>query len=682
MKIKKLYIRITLFVVIATAIAILALSIISSGNIYNIMKKSAENTMSSTVSSSMDLLNQYVDTQFAYLDSYMASEALTNLMAKGSSDAAAVAAAQAQTELFAGSVENLDSICFTDYGGTAVVHTMPALIGYRNDEETIEMLNTNYYNDTQTPVSAAVALVSPATGDISFLIMKSGYTSAGDPSGYVAFTVTSAGMNEILSQINLCTNQEIYLFGASDASIIYSNNADLITTTYEGAAFTDLLAQVAESGELTSGNFTYNSDATGEKMLGSYITNPALGWVLVVGADQDELYGDAAGAQRQIILIGILILIVISIILALIIKGMTNPITAIQKTLTRVSKRDLKPAKEIAAYQKRADEIGELSRATDDVINMFSEVVDVLKSCSNSLNENTLNLDETSKQLVSVTTENASVADKLSGSIERTGSSLSAVNDEIDKIVSYLDEVSQKVDSGMKQSEDIIRSSAATNEKISDVIQTNTTSLDETMNNMQSALESLKAVEKINELADAIMDITSQTNLLSLNASIEAARAGESGRGFAVVAGEIGQLANQSRDTAMNIQSIVDESNRSVANVRDQVIHLMDYVKTELIGSFTLFEDQSKQYDESISEIRDAVRAIGDAVNELSHSVDGIAKEINEINNASSDNNSGVDEIVNKNEETSNVTKDIEHLAVTSRESADSLVNVVNQFHV
>lgn len=76
-------------------------------------------------------------------------------------------------------------------------------------------------------------------------------------------------------------------------------------------------------------------------------------------------------------------------------------------------------------------------------------------------------------------------------------------------------------------------------------------------------------------MASQILSITSQTNLLSLNASIEAARAGEAGKGFAVVAGEIGVLAGNSSETATQIQAICNETKDNIAHVRscfDQVI--------------------------------------------------------------------------------------------------------------
>ena len=109
------------------------------------------------------------------------------------------------------------------------------------------------------------------------------------------------------------------------------------------------------------------------------------------------------------------------------------------------------------------------------------------------------------------------------------------------------------------------------------MINTNT-QIAENQKAIENAMEELQSLMRIDEMASQILDITSQTNLLSLNASIEAARVGEAGKGFAVVAGEIGNLASNSSKTATDIQAICNETKNNISHVKtcfDQIIFFL-----------------------------------------------------------------------------------------------------------
>lgn len=98
---------------------------------------------------------------------------------------------------------------------------------------------------------------------------------------------------------------------------------------------------------------------------------------------------------------------------------------------------------------------------------------------------------------------------------------------------------------------------------------------------MEQSIENSKEAAQIQSLTENILQIASQTNLLSLNASIEAARAGEAGKGFSVVAAQIGELAESSRTIAKNIQEISTLVTESVTGLSSDSKKLLEFVNNE-----------------------------------------------------------------------------------------------------
>ena len=119
------------------------------------------------------------------------------------------------------------------------------------------------------------------------------------------------------------------------------------------------------------------------------------------------------------------------------------------------------------------------------------------------------------------------------------------------------------------------------------------------------SIENSKKAERIEELTTDILTIAGQTNLLALNASIEAARAGDAGKGFAVVAEEIRQLAERSRESANNIQSISQGVIGAVERLASDSEKMLQFVDTVVIEDYDKFVDVTRQYREDATHLEE-----------------------------------------------------------------------------
>ena len=152
-----------------------------------------------------------------------------------------------------------------------------------------------------------------------------------------------------------------------------------------------------------------------------------------------------------------------------------------------------------------------------------------------------------------------------------------------------------------------------------------------------TAIDQAQAVAQIELLAQAILQITEQTNLLSLNAAIEAARAGEAGKGFAVVADEIRKLADQSSRTAGDIKNIVNKVNHSVDALTESAGVLLDFVDKDVLNDYKKLIDTGSQYcDDSekfsnmMSEFNQSSKQMNSSVSTIVMAVEQVTKSVNE----------------------------------------------------
>ena len=155
-----------------------------------------------------------------------------------------------------------------------------------------------------------------------------------------------------------------------------------------------------------------------------------------------------------------------------------------------------------------------------------------------------------------------------------------------------------------------------------------------TKTSVEDAIESAKVVDQINDLTGDITDIAEQTNLLALNAAIEAARAGEHGRGFAVVADEVRKLAEQSHDTAVNIQSLTEKVTSSVQNLSTGAFGLLKFMEEKVNKDYETINETAVQYRDDADYLRGFARKSAATSQELAESIERMNSSMEQISTA------------------------------------------------
>ena len=253
-----------------------------------------------------------------------------------------------------------------------------------------------------------------------------------------------------------------------------------------------------------------------------------------------------------------------------------------------------------------------LDRVVGSVVTNVSSSNDSANDVSAIMEELSATMEEVSATTNNVTENTERVNQRVNGFAEQTA----AISD-------YAKD--------MKKRADDLKASAQKNKEHT------TTVIGEFTEGLNSALENSKSVEQVEKLTNEILSISSQTNLLALNASIEAARAGEAGRGFAVVADEIRQLADSSRETANNIQTINSTVVASVKELAEASQNIVNYINETILPDYGTFVDMGQQYsddathiDEDMASCESGITAIKNDVADMNDSINGINQAVEE----------------------------------------------------
>ncbi|MDE6882682.1 MAG: methyl-accepting chemotaxis protein [Lachnospiraceae bacterium] len=259
-------------------------------------------------------------------------------------------------------------------------------------------------------------------------------------------------------------------------------------------------------------------------------------------------------------------------------------------------------------------------------------------------------------------TESSAAMEELSANMEAVANTSEDIQNTIGGVKEQVDVLWQEADQGSRKAVEVSEEARAMKKHIVEVKSFTVKKVGEISELLNRSIKNSEKVSKINMLSETIMNIANETTLLSLNASIEAARAGEAGRGFAVVAGEINSLANNSQETAKNIQHINQEVIDTVHEMADNTSEVLEYINKYVLKDYDQFvaamdeyvtnmeefysilhnfSTSSKGLNDSMAEIIDSVDCITNAVGEGSTAVDisaenasSLVEKMNEVQNA------------------------------------------------
>lgn len=288
------------------------------------------------------------------------------------------------------------------------------------------------------------------------------------------------------------------------------------------------------------------------------------------------------------------------------------------------------------------DEIGQMAVSINRFLDQLQNIMRKLKEQSEKLMESS----EAVKNEVCVSNENAgsvsAAMEEMAASMEEIAATLGQIATGTDTVMKEIDQMNCHVKDGVHLVGDIkTRAGEMHGNTLASKAKT-AESMEEIRSALNVALEDSRSVEKIRELTQEIMSITSQTNLLSLNASIEAARAGEAGKGFAVVADEIRNLADSSAEAAGNIQRISVLVTEAVDKLARNAEVMLEFIDEKIMKDYDEFVEVVEQYQQDAESVDDILTDFANNAGEIVSTMKTMNLSINDISTAVDENAKGI----------------------------------------
>ncbi len=286
---------------------------------------------------------------------------------------------------------------------------------------------------------------------------------------------------------------------------------------------------------------------------------------------------------------------------------------------------------------KTQDEVGQLVVGVNAFIEQLQGIMVKIREESVHMNDLVKTITGEIKDSNDNANSISAAMEELSASMEEVAATLDGITTGSDAVLNSSREMSEEAETG-KGFVAGVKNNAVTLRAEAQESKSNTTAMIQDIRKMlEIAIENSRGVEQINTLTNDILSISGQTNLLALNASIEAARAGEAGKGFAVVADQIRELAENSKNTANNIQSISGMVTSAVEELSGNANKMLNFIDETVLGDYDKFVDTANTYyndaehmDEILQEFYTKARELAQTMEQMAEGIDGINIAVDE----------------------------------------------------
>lgn len=551
------------------------------------------------------------------------------------------------------------------------------------NNQKLNIYDRDYFKKAKETRKEAISdiLVSKVTGNRIISVILPILDDSNNFKGALVNTVNVEKIKSYLGDVKVGKSGFAFLL-SSKGDYVYHPESERLGKSYkEFSKNTDKYNKFTNEVLVNqSGFITFNED-DGTKFISAYYTVSSTGWKVIVKAPYSEVYAEANSSQTRTAVLIFVVAVIVVLISYFISVYISKPMKVAAEHLNVLANADFTmevPEK----FLKRKDEIGLLGKSVDkmskSIRNTLNDVILEAVTVKEHAVESSHNMDE----LVSKMEDVSATTEEMSAGMEQTAASAQEMNATSTEIETAVESIAVKAETGSHLAGEIsvraqaLRENAIASQKAANDIHRSIDS------ELRSSIEQSKEVEKINVLTESILQIASQTNLLSLNAAIEAARAGEAGKGFAVVAEEIRHLAESSKNTVTEIQNVTKLVVSSVESLTRSSEKALSFIDSTVIEDYKEMVDTGDQYHKDAASIQDLVTDFSATAQQLLASIQAMTKAINEVTISNNENAEGTQNIAEK---AMNVVVNASHVTQIMKEmekSSEKLSKTVAKFKI